>query len=289
MAGITAVTAVEQLQHQRKGAIAISLTDFNAITVSQIAEGSGIEIAGAWVDFLAAESMGSNWASMAAGVVYAMIDSVALTSAYTTTAPTWNEELQGWYDATGQYRYYAKLYKDGSSNYTQKAIYTRSRSIMQLNEGAALNVGANADQILRMADDARMLWDESDNVFDFDKGVRVAAGDLTVSAGNVAVSAGNINFATAKGLNGIKKVVNSIYSSTASENSVFDALAPSIPNVNDEIIVTGGIYATNLFVVSKAVRYSSTVIHLYTAYAGDIYTFAINDGLSTTHPTALAW
>lgn len=165
MPGTIYTKGTDQLTQQRKGYIAISLTDFDQITVSEIALGSRIEIAGSIIGFTADESMG-NWAGVAAGDVYVYIDSVALTSEYSNTAPIWNTELQGWYDAGNTKRCYARLYKSVGGNYTQKAIYTRSRGILQTYYGLALNTGVNGDQEIRFANDARLLYDDSENVLD---------------------------------------------------------------------------------------------------------------------------
>jgi hypothetical protein len=273
MAGTIAATGVAQLQGQRKGAMAISLTDFGVTTVSQIAEGSGMEIAGSWLDFLANESMGANWAAMAIGDVYARVDSIALTSAYTATPPVWNTELQGWYDATNQYKYYAKLYKDAGGNYLQKGLYTPIRGVLRTYEGFALNTGANADQLIRFANDCRFKWDEANNRIDSDKELYLSAGGLSVLLGNLTLIAGTIvgtmtgdlTFATAKGCNGIKKITNYLYGA-CTQNLVFDTLNPYIPNINDSILITGamGEGGANLMrVLNRAYRIDATTIRLY--------------------------
>ena len=302
MAGTTAATGVEQLQGQRKGAMAISLTDFGVATVSQIAEGSGLEIAGAWVDFIAAESMGANWAAMAVGDVYARIDSVALTSAYTATAPTWNTELQGYYDATNQYKYYAKLYKDVGANYLQKALYTPIRGIMRIYEGQGLNTGANADQLIRFANDCRMLWDESETRIDIDKDLHlssgnmsIASGTLTLTAGNLVMTAGNITFTRAyDGVSGVKKISGELYSNLATANTIYDTLSPYLINIGDEIEVKGlitNLDTSDIFCATKAKRTTATRIDIYCAdvTSGSPTTQAFTDGLAGNYRSCLTW
>jgi hypothetical protein len=137
MAGTLITDSLEQLQEQRKGFIQISLTDFDLTSVSQIALGSRIEISGSVIKFIANESMGTNWAAMSAGIVYAYINGTTYVSTYTETAPVWNTEKQGWYDATGAHRYYAKLVKDAGSLYTQKTLYSNIKNVMYTNDGLA--------------------------------------------------------------------------------------------------------------------------------------------------------
>jgi hypothetical protein len=294
MAGTTAATGAEQTQHQRKGTLRISLTDFDLTTVSEIAEGSGLEIAGAWVDFLANESMGAGWAGMAVGNVYARIDSVALTSEYTATAPTWNTELQGWYDATGQYKYYAKLYKDAGGNYTQKALYTEIRGIMQVYEGQALNTGANADRIIRLANDCRLKWDEANDRVDLDKGIYLSVGGLSILLGNITITSGYIvgtltndtTYATAKGCNGIKKVVNYIHGDVQTENDIFDALSASIPNVNDTIIIIGSFSGVPASRVKRTAANTITIYWCGTVSSGST---VLTNGGASTYDVSLAW
>jgi hypothetical protein len=264
MAGSLITIGVTQLQEQRKGFVQISLTDFDLTSVSQIALGSRIEIAGALIQFTANESMGANWAAMSAGIVYAYIDGVALTSTYTATAPTWNTEKQGWYDVTGANRYYAKFVKDAGALYTQKALYTNRRSIMCLNAGAALNTGADADQELRFASDASILWDESEDAFVPNK--RIGGAGVRTSAYIFAV--------------------NQTY------NNMFDALSLYIPNTNNSILLTGVIYTGGAFYyVNRAVRSNATRISVYYIdSAGNMANFAFDDGVVTNlDKVAIAW
>lgn len=212
MAGTLLSIGTDQLQNQRKGAIAISLLDFDVTTVSQIAAGSIIEIGGAVLLFESDESMGANWAAMAQGVVYAYINGVTYESTYTATAPTWSDEKQGWYDATGAHRYYARLYKDAGANYTRKALYTNVRGVMTMYDGTAVDKisladGVNADRQIDFADDASILWDESEDRFIMknDHRPRIGYHDTT----------------------------------DRSEDYVFDLLSPYVPNVNDEIYMNG--------------------------------------------------
>jgi hypothetical protein len=173
MAGSVILTSISQLQEQRKGFEAISITNFDTVdtTAPQIALGSRIEIAGSVVQFTANETL-LGFAGLGAGVCYAYIDGVALTANWTATAPTWSTEKQGYYDATGANRYFMRCVKDAGGNYLQKALYTNIRGILRTYTGLALNPLANGDQELRFASDASILWDESEDRIVLDKILR---------------------------------------------------------------------------------------------------------------------
>lgn len=212
MAGTLLSIGTDQLQNQRKGAIAISLTDFDVTTVSQIAAGSILEIGGAVLLFESDESMGANWAAMAQGVVYAYINGTTYESTYTATAPTWSDEKQGWYDGTGAHRYYARFYKDAGANYTRKALYTNVRGVMTMYDGVAadgldMRGISDGDRSIKIASDAEILWDESEDRFIMknDHRPRLSVHDST----------------------------------ERTQDYVFDLLSPYVPNVNDEIYFTG--------------------------------------------------
>ena len=287
MAGTSYAIGSDQLAQQRLGYMAISLTNFDDTLVSEIALGSRLEIAGAVVGFEANESMGANWAAMPQGNVYARIDSVALTSAYTTTAPTWDDELQGWYDATGQYRYYARLYKDAGGNYTQKALYSNIRGVLHTNEGLALNTGANGDQEIRFANDALFSWDEANDRWNFDKGLYVTLGDLIAHEGNIFATNGHIYCSTNnKGYHGIKFREYIVYGNET-ENSIFDSLAPYI-STGYELHCSGSLYdtaAAEMFSVHSILRTGANAMNLYcmnlTTCLPEIIT--INNGGATAY------
>jgi hypothetical protein len=74
-----------------------------------------------------AESIGG-WSGIAndSTVYIRVIPDLATDTAsfeFTTTAPTWDDAKQGWYESGTNKRYVGGLYKDGSGNYTQKWLY----------------------------------------------------------------------------------------------------------------------------------------------------------------------
>jgi hypothetical protein len=276
MAGTLLTVYTDQLQHQRKGVVQISITDFDVETVSEIAAGSIIEIAGAMILFESDESMGVNWAAMAAGIVWARIDGVALTSAYTQVAPTWNDELQGWYDATGQYRYYARLYKSAGSAYQRKALYTPVRGVMTMYDQSAVDGidirgVADADKRIWFASDAYMDWDESEDEYVFPKKLNVGeiTGQLTANV----------------------KLRSSYITTNPSRNGIYNALNAWIPNINDAIVISGIFYSgSNLITYVKAVRTGATQVTLYGTYSSGNTTLVCDSGGSAlSGEISIAW
>jgi hypothetical protein len=146
MAGQQVEIVASQIDKQRLGYLAISLTNYNADTEPQLAAASKVEIGGALFEFTAAESI-TGWAGIGnnnGAYIKLVVAGTAVTAAFTTTAPTWSTSKQGWYD--GLDRYVAKLRKDGSGNYTEKRIPEpirrgrRSRWIFESGSAATFTV-----------------------------------------------------------------------------------------------------------------------------------------------------
>jgi len=119
------------VEKQRLGLIALSLTNFDNESEPQIAAGSVIEISGSLFKFDNNDSIGGTPTS--GQINYIMLevsgsgDEQEVSGSWTTTAPTWNDAKQGWYDATGNKRYVGGCYYDGT-NYKLKWVYL-NRSI----------------------------------------------------------------------------------------------------------------------------------------------------------------
>jgi len=80
--------------------------------------------------------------------------------------------------------------------------------------------------------------------------------------------------------------------SAPTRNEVFDALSPSIPNTNDEIILTGGIYDSVPYIVVRAIRTGATTIDVYVIRAdtGSISALTMTDGSgSTLGSISISW
>jgi hypothetical protein len=272
MAGSVILTSLSQLQEQRKGFEALSITNFDTVdtTAPQIALGSRIEIAGSVVQFTANESL-VGFAGLGVGVAYAYIDGVALTANWTATAPTWSTEKQAYYDVTGANRYFLRCLKDAGGNYLQKALYTNKRGILRTYTGLALNPGANGDQEIRFATDASILWDESEDEFISDKRFHSA-----------------LQIGSAHGFKPTGLVSNNI----TAENTLFDALSPYISNTGDKILTSGG--ATTLaygdFIVSQIERTAPTTMKLYGfSFSTGVLTVTITDGGATNIGYSIAF
>jgi hypothetical protein len=131
MAGAQVTVSANQIDKQRLGYQAISLTNFALTTEPQIAAGSKIEIGGALFEFTALES-GTGWAGIAnSSQVYfkLTVSGATVTWSYTVTAPTWDTAKQGWY--SGSDRYFGGCYKDSGGNYTKKFLYRESSGGIQ--------------------------------------------------------------------------------------------------------------------------------------------------------------
>ena len=119
------VTDIEQLQAQRIGYMAVSLTEYDSDLEPEIAEGSVLEIGGAVYEAAADEPI-TGWGGIGnSNDVYILIDAGTLGAVFTLVAPTWSTTKQGWYD--GLDRYVAKLYKDAGGDYTLKRIMAEAQ------------------------------------------------------------------------------------------------------------------------------------------------------------------
>lgn len=259
MAGSVILTSLSQLQEQRKGFQALSITNFDTVdtTAPEIALGSRIEIAGSVVQFTADESI-LGFAGLGVGIAYAYIDGSALTANWTATAPTWDAEKQGYYDVTGANRYFMRCEKDAGGNYLHKALYTNIRGVMRTYKGLALNTLIDADQEIRLASDASFKWNEAADQWELDKPLSITGKVIESNAGY---------------LHGVN----------ITHNTVFDALAPVIPNTNDWRMVSGTAMAAEAPIwINRAVRTNATTITLYGfTFDQDVNAFITNQNLAT--------
>lgn len=115
--------AASQLEKQRTGYQAVSLTNFDNDNEPQITQGSLIEIGSALFEASANENI-TGWAGIGnSNDVYIklVVAGALATAEFTLVAPTWSTSKQGWYD--GLDRYIGGLYKDAGGNYTDKWLY----------------------------------------------------------------------------------------------------------------------------------------------------------------------
>lgn len=104
--------------NQRRGYHAASLTNWVNTTIPQIAAGSSLEVGGALIEFQADEAISGTPSDSQNN--YIIIDSSAFTATWSTVAPVWNDEKQGYYSGTNRYLNYM-VYRSGS-NYTKYEI-----------------------------------------------------------------------------------------------------------------------------------------------------------------------
>ena len=124
MANTIIVQRDTQLERQRAGFIALSLTNFTNDDEPTIAAGSVVEISGSLYSVTSNQSI-AGWGAIANGPVWVKLvpdGTNPFTAEYTSTAPTWFDSKQGWYDGTGTDRYVAGLTKTGASGYELKVI-----------------------------------------------------------------------------------------------------------------------------------------------------------------------
>lgn len=155
------------------GHIKMSFNNWTGTSKPEITKGSVIEIGGACFYAAADEDIdpGAGWGAIANDtLVYYMfgVSGTTATSEVTTTAPTWDDEKQGWYNAGLTKRYYLQVYKDGSGNYTQKTLMT-GQNYGEQAEGLNLGLGANANRSIRFATGFSLLFDVSADSLTIDK------------------------------------------------------------------------------------------------------------------------
>jgi len=106
------------------GYIQCSLTEWDTGTVPQLAAGSKIELNGSYITFGSNESITGSPSSGYINYIY--LDSAAYTLSWSTTAPTWSDAKQGWYNSDD--RCLGGCYYDGTY-YTEKWIYAHGKVI----------------------------------------------------------------------------------------------------------------------------------------------------------------
>jgi len=123
MSGQQVEVAINQIEKQRLGYQAISLTNFDNDSEPQVCAGSTIEIAGALFEFTSNESI-TGWGAIGNNndvYIKCVVAGTSVTAEFTTAPPTWSTSKQGWYDSLD--RYIGGCYKDGSGNYTKKYLF----------------------------------------------------------------------------------------------------------------------------------------------------------------------
>lgn len=140
MAGSQVTVALTQIEDQRLGYQAISLTNFTADTEPQIAAGSKVEIGGALFEFTGNESV-TGWASIGDGssaYIKLTVSGSSVTASWTTSAPTWSTSKQGYY--SGLDRYIGGCYRVNSTTWRAKWLY-RGIRLYEIGPAIILEIG----------------------------------------------------------------------------------------------------------------------------------------------------
>jgi hypothetical protein len=123
----TSVTILNSL----KGFMALSLTNFTTSSASAIAQGSIVEVVGAYFNFSTDETINaSSWTAISTGsTAYIALTpsgtagSMIVTAAWQSTVPVWDTSKQGWYvSAASNIRVVASAYKKLDGSYSLKSI-----------------------------------------------------------------------------------------------------------------------------------------------------------------------
>jgi hypothetical protein len=122
------------IEKQRLGFIAVSLTNMLTTSAPKIALGSAVEVSGTLYLASADDTISG---SPTAGLNYIMgtVSGNNISFSYTTTAPVWNTEKQGWYSAGGTERYVGQVQYDGTAAYTSKVAYGSDYHVDRLVQG----------------------------------------------------------------------------------------------------------------------------------------------------------
>jgi hypothetical protein len=168
---VTQPTAAELLN---KNKIAITLSEWATDNEPVVTIGSVFDVGGAMFEVQGADDdidVASAFGGLATGLVYIYYPGTGI--AYVSlTAPTWSDLHQEWMDAGETARCIGSVNKTGAGVYSQKQIFIdREHAITYT--GVSLGIGANTDRVLRLASDASILWDESEDELISDKGMKM--------------------------------------------------------------------------------------------------------------------
>jgi hypothetical protein len=140
--GVQVTISASQIDKERLGYQAISLTHYSDTAEPSIAAGSKVEVGGALYEFTIDEA-GTGWAGVAIST-QAYMSLVPLGASiswvYTSVAPTWDTAKQGWY--TGANRIFAKVYKDtAGTGYLGKLLLSSGMEALKSGSGLDYRLG----------------------------------------------------------------------------------------------------------------------------------------------------
>jgi hypothetical protein len=113
---------MQVLDATRLGFSAIELTEWTTTTVPKIAAGSKVEVNGAMYKFDSDETITG---SPSDGLVYIKVvpSGDSITAEFTNTAPTWRNDLHGYYESAVSVNRYVATVQKATSSYTRKRVY----------------------------------------------------------------------------------------------------------------------------------------------------------------------
>ena len=159
---------VDQFETLKKGDAPVSLTEWATgnTTLPAIAAGSAIEIAGGTFRFTAQTPIDK--ASAPDGTVYVIIETSSDNALpkLTATAPTWRDDLNGWYNAGGDGRYTGHIMTQVPAGYQDKGRFDNEKT-----------------------------W----RVSRIERQPNAVSGNLTPAAGSIILPAGTYYFRTSSG------------------------------------------------------------------------------------------
>ncbi len=180
---------LSSVDDQRRGKAQVSLTNYDMgnTTKPQIAGGSIFECSGALYEVTSDTSANSPSSD---GICHIYFHVSSLTFYMTPSWPVWDDERQGFYHPTSTNDVALPFILDvivGSS------IYGNKRRIFINNEPNMFSFesGIEDDTWIYFAHDANFYWDESDDVFKYNKGMRID-GDFEIT-GNLEIGTNIIN------------------------------------------------------------------------------------------------
>ncbi|MCP4764451.1 MAG: hypothetical protein GY870_21935 [archaeon] len=241
---------LSSVDDQRTGFHQSSLSEWNTTTVPVVKEGTRFECNGGLYEVTSDTTIGG---SPSDGKVFIYFDESALGFTFTNTAPTWDDDKQGWYVGSSNDRYLPFVVTKSSSSYSDKRIMI----VNHPSDRITLEDGADADRELFWASDASILWDESDNEFEISKPINMStapssgsnkdrryyfASDASIlwdeSADEFVVSKNFHTIVVNKGMPSVSGGINVFTTVAHDQNDVFDALSPFLDS-NTTVMASG--------------------------------------------------
>ena len=271
------------LDKDYKGNHTVSLTNFTNTSLSAIAIGSCIEINGSFYEVTAEEAISN---SAGADTVYYIMctgGASSFTAEYTTAAPTWSAEKQGFYgtggDASKRYLNY-RLEKAGGVWTSKTYILNESNmEILKLSYSTASGLSLYAFGLTA-------------------SGATITTATITTATITTAgITTANIatgNITTLNLTNKIdarQKYNSSFFGTAVTEDSLYTVWSPLLPNVGDIMLISGAVeQGGTTYIASIARRATASYIDIYGMTTGGVRTtLPINSGSATTLDASLSW